>query len=164
MQDIDIPKIIDFTLDLKPYLQKYATHQAGNKRLMVRASSEYGQYVLKHATYPPKGWRREHLPVKQRFKLRMHEEEFVNAGRGMWLSSTHLEFLASLIEKDFWLQLYEFVLERRMKYGEKELVSIRKFRHHFHISEEEYLEESMYKRFRRIKESRMKLVHTGFCE
>jgi len=164
MKDIDNPKSIDFTLDLKPYLHKYATNQAGKKRLMVRAGSEYGQYIIKNATHPSKGWRPEDVPVTRQFNLRMHKEDFVNAGRGMCLAPIHLEFLAKMVEKDFWLQFYEFVLERRIKYGEKEVVSIRKFRHHFDISEDEYLEESMYRRFRRIKDRRVKLVHTGFDE
>lgn len=151
-----LPKCVNFDIKLLPYLRKHATHQCSSNKLSVNGRSEIGAYILTHVKNAPSGWRPTRLKPAIKFTLKMPEHYFADAGKGTYLSEAHKEFLSELFEISFWQELYQFVMERRLKYGEKELVSIRKFRANYSISEDDYLEESMYKRFRRIKEKRVK--------
>lgn len=151
-----LPKCVIFNIKLRPYLRKHATHQCTSNQIRVDGRSEIGSYILTNAKTAPSGWRPTRLKREEKFTLKVPEHYFTDAGKGTYLSEAHKEHIADLFEISFWRDLYDFVMERRLKFGEKELVSIRKFREIYRISEDDYLEESMYKRFRRIKEKRVK--------
>lgn len=149
----------EFAIELHPYLIKYVVSEAKTNEISIDARNEIGAWILNHVKHPDQGFRPRRIPRERKLVIKVPSHYFKNRSRGKYLSNDHKKALANSIESMFWKDLCEFAYSRKLQYGEKELVSIRKFREFHSISEDDFKEESMYKRFRRWKETRQKPVN-----
>lgn len=153
------PEFVEICIELKPYLIKYAS--AGNRGnyLFLNHKDEsdilWNNLVTMLST-PPKGWKPSRIPSEKKLSLRLPYWYIRDNRLGRWISDKNKVHLAELIEITFWKDLYETVIEQKLDEGKKELVVIREIREEYGITEDDYLEESMYKRYRRCKEKRLK--------
>ncbi len=153
------PEFVEICIELKPYLIKYATAGNPGNYIFLNHKDEsdilWNKVVTMLGT-PPRGWKPERIPTEKRLALRLPYWYIRDNRLGRWISNRNKVHLAELIEITFWKDLYESVIEQKLDQGRKELVVIREFRAEFGITEDDYLEESMYKRYRRCKAKRLK--------
>lgn len=153
------PEYIEVCIELEPYLIKYASAGNPGNFLYLKKRDEtepLWDQVVDKLGIPPKSWRPVRMKSHRKLSLRIPYWYIKDKGLGTWISDERKKFIAELIEVTFWKELYETVMFQKLEEGEKELVAIRNFREEFSISEDDYKEESMYKRYRRCKEKRLK--------
>jgi len=155
-------RYIEIPLRIKPYLRKYVTLSTNQHQLLIDPKSEIGSHVVKHLHLPPSGWRPERIPSEEKLVL-LVPRSFISKHRlGCYLSASAKDYIAALIEELFWRDLSTTVHYGKIRMGKKELQIIRSVRDTYGITEDLYKEESMYKRYQRIKKTARSLAVANY--
>jgi hypothetical protein len=139
------------SIKLKPYLKKYILHCTDSDALVVDLKSEFGSRLIKHLQHPASGWKRRQIPSNEKIDLRLPRHQLRKLALGHCISEYAATLIAQQIEELFWRDIWNYIQLRRLHFGQKELTALRRIRATYDISEEDYHEESMHKRYKRIK-------------
>lgn len=153
----------DVDIDLHPYLIRYLTNPEGDQIMCCRPKTQLGDEILKMLSFPQHGYTRPRISRDRKLTIRLPSEYLRMNRLCPHISDRNKIRLATAIELIFWLDLYEFVLERLLKFGENQRTSIMKFREMHGIDEEIFKFDSMERRFRRIKGSEKSQVQRAFA-
>ena len=155
------PSHFEIAIEIEPYLIKYASAGNDGNFLWVNADKEQiWSFVSGQLKIAPPSWKPKKISKKRQLLLRIPLWYIQTKKSGRWISDESKRCLAQMIEVTFWLELFMEVLHSNLVNGEKELVTIRKIRDNYGITEDDFKEESMYKRYRRTKEKRLRRTKT----
>jgi len=146
-------KYAEIHIDLEPYLIKFVCTDVGTNNMRVNPQSELGIYVLKLLSFPPNtGWKTPRVRESRRLTLRISRHTLAEQRTGQYLSDDARLAIARCITSLFWEKVNTEVMLRAIKYGQKEGQVLRKIKAMYDISEEDFKEESMGRRYRRWKQ------------
>lgn len=154
-------KTTTIQIKLATYLVRYVCSSAHSNVIQINKKSILGNFILTNLRFPPAGWRPERMGKNEGLVIAIPEHYIQQKCIGAYMNDACKAQVADSIEANYWERLYEYVTDRRLNYGEKELVAMRQFREMHHTYEEDYKEESAYKRYRRIKQRRTMPVIKG---
>lgn len=152
-----MPRRIEIHVKVKPYLIKYVCNHATDRVLNINRASLLGNFILSNLRYPPRGWRPEKIKEEEKLRIAIPSHYIQDCALGTYLNDEVKEQIQDGIEASYWEDMYNYIVSRQLKYGEKELVALRQFRANHFTFEEDYLEESALKRYRR--NNKKKKIH-----
>ena len=138
----------DIQLRVEPYLKKYLTKTG---ILRITPDSDHGEEIIRCLRPARRGWRPPEIPENERLILRVPEHYIRSLATGRWLSEKKELRIRRAFMLNMWQELYYHVRRGKLIFGKTEIELIREFRDMHRITEEDFKEESMVKRYRRLK-------------
>lgn len=144
-------------IELKPHLVKYISETLTDQKLIVKKSSDLGNYILsmlKDRPCKPIRPRRAPEPGANELVLLICDRYTRDSSTGKFLPDTAIDNIKRQLELMFRQDLRHYVRSEHLKTEIEEKYALRAFFDRYGITEEDFSEESMYRDYNRWKKSK----------
>jgi hypothetical protein len=144
-------------IELKPHLVKYVSETLTDQRLIVKKSSDLGNYILSMLKdRPAKPIRPRKAPEAQpnELVLMICDRYTRDSSTGKFLPETAIDNIRRKLELMFRQDLRHYVRQQHLETNIEEKYALRAFMNRYNITEEDFSEESLYRDYNRWKKSK----------